>query len=376
MEGRSCSNRFLLWLLLLTLWTYAAFYVQYLYPRSVRKDDHEAFLDYARIGKPDDHGNNSESEENNENSLRIAKRGRNSTTYGLILGPFLSKKGGLMPELVRRKIKVVEDNAIVSSKLPRRPILSLLDQRSALLGLSQQWLTWCAEENVDLKPTNVSVVPLSVNDELAFVAGIPCSLNTPSSGPETMLEKRKVLRNAVREEMGLKDSDVVVMSLSSINGGKGQLLLLEAAQMVVEKELSGYDPGSLLCKIAALLHPFAAILAQLWFFFFVFYLKHEKREDETVTVGLHNAASEANVRTEVSQNEGVLQEQTLKVLIGSVGSKSNELPYVKAMLSFIYQHPNLSNSVLWTPATTRVAALYSAADVYVTNSQVLFSFQL
>lgn len=135
---------------------------------------------------------------------------------------------------------------------------------------SQQWLTWCAEENVDLKPTNVSVVPLSVNDELAFVAGIPCSLNTPSSGPETMLEKRKVLRNAVREEMGLKDSDMVVMSLSSINGGKGQLLLLEAAQMVVEKELSGYDSGSLLCKIAALLHPFAAILAQLWLFFLVF----------------------------------------------------------------------------------------------------------
>lgn len=181
MEGRSCSNRFLLWLLLLTLWTYATFYVQYLYPRSVRKDDNEAFLDYVRIGKPDDHGNNSESEENNENSLRIAKRGRNSTTYGLILGPFgstedrildkrstgscdkrgwfarivwsrkfvlvfheltmtgaplsmmelatellsceaivsvvvLSKKGGLMPELVRRKIKVVEDNAIVSFK--------------------------------------------------------------------------------------------------------------------------------------------------------------------------------------------------------------------------------------------------------------------
>lgn len=153
---------------------------------------------------------------------------------------------------------------------------------------SQQWLTWCAEENVDLKPTNVSVVPLSVNDELAFVAGIPCSLNTPSSGPETMLEKRKVLRNAVREEMGLKDSDVVVMSLSSIHGGKGQLLLLEAAQMVVEKQLSGYDSGSLLCKIAALLHPFAAILAQLWFFFFGFYLKDERREDETV--GLHNAA--------------------------------------------------------------------------------------
>ncbi|KAM1380550.1 hypothetical protein ACFX2I_022262 [Malus domestica] len=36
-----------------------------------------------------------------------------------------------------------------------------------------------------------------------------------------------------------------------------------------------------------------------------------------------------------------------------------------------FHHSNLSKSVLWTPATTRVAALYSATDVYVMNSQGL-----
>lgn len=63
-------------------------------------------------------------------------------------------------------------------------------------------------------------------------------------------------------------------------------------------------------------------------------------------------------------------QQSLKVLIGSVGSKSNKVDYVKGLLSFLDQHPNTSKSVLWTPATTRVASLYSAADVYAINSQV------
>ncbi|KAE9467822.1 hypothetical protein C3L33_00287, partial [Rhododendron williamsianum] len=273
----------------------------------------------------------------------------------------LSKKGGLMSELVRRKIKVVEDKASVSFKTAMKSDLVIagsavcaswieqyvahfpagsshiawwimenrreyfdrsklvLNRVKMLIFLSEsqsiQWLAWCAEENIKLNSQH-SWVPLSVNDELAFVAGIACSLNTPSAGPEKMLEKRKLLRNAVREEMGLKDNDMLVMSLSSINAGKGQLLLLESAQMVVEKELS----------------------------------------------------QEANIKTVVSESEG-MRDQILKVLIGSVGSKSNKIPYVKTMLNFVSQHSNLSKSVLWTPATTRVASLYSAADAYVINSQ-------
>lgn len=68
-------------------------------------------------------------------------------------------------------------------------------------------------------------------------------------------------------------------------------------------------------------------------------------------------------------NKGSMQ-QSLKVVIGSVGSKSNKVDYVKSLLSFLAQHPNTSKTVLWTPTTTRVASLYSAADVYVINSQV------
>lgn len=83
---------------------------------------------------------------------------------------------------------------------------------------------------------------------------------------------------------------------------------------------------------------------------------------------------EANIKTVVSESEG-MQEQILKVLIGSVGSKSNKIPYVKTMLNFVSQHSNLSKSVLWTPATTRVASLYSAADAYVINSQVMLLFR-
>lgn len=277
----------------------------------------------------------------------------------------VSKKGGLMPELVRRRIKILDDRSNLSFKTAMKADLVIagsavcsswieqymahfpagsshiawwimenrreyfdrskliLNQVKMLIFLSEsqskQWLAWCAEENINLN-SQLAVVPLSINDELAFVAGIACSLNTPSFGTEKMLEKRRILRNAVREEMGLKDSDMLVMTLSSINAGKGQLLLLESAHMLLEQESSNND------KIIKLV-------------------------SETESEGM--------------------QEQTLKVLIGSVGSKSNKVLYVKAILSFLSQHSNLSKSVLWTPATTRVASLYSAADVYVINSQGL-----
>ena len=72
-----------------------------------------------------------------------------------------------------------------------------------------------------------------------------------------------------------------------------------------------------------------------------------------------------------SLGSNVTPRSKMQVLIGSVGSKSNKVVYVKEMLEFLSQHSNLSKSVIWSPATTRVAALYSAADVYVINSQVL-----
>ncbi|KAI3766661.1 hypothetical protein L2E82_16730 [Cichorium intybus] len=279
----------------------------------------------------------------------------------------LSRRGGLLTELARKKIKVLEDKdkgsfktamkadlVIAGSAVCASWIEQYLDHsvagtrqlvwwimenrreyfdRSKLVlnrvkqvvflseSQSKQWMAWCKEENIQFKSTP-SLVPLSVNDELAFVAGISCSLNTPAFTIEKMLEKRLLLRNRIREEMGVKDNDMLVMALSSINPGKGHLLLLESVQLTGERKVHGaVDHGESLRKML--------------------------RGSE--------------------EKKG----QDLKLLIGSVGSKSNKVFYVKSLLDFLSNHSDLANSVMWTPATTRVASLYSAADVYVINSQGL-----
>ncbi|KAK1434097.1 hypothetical protein QVD17_11015 [Tagetes erecta] len=277
----------------------------------------------------------------------------------------LSRRGGLLPELSRKKIKVLEDKDKLSFKAAMKADLviagsavcaSWIEQyldhsvagtrqlvwwimenrreyfdRSKLVlnrvktlaflseSQSKQWLDWCEEENIKFKSVP-SVVPLSVNEELAFVAGISCSLNTPAFTTEKMLEKRLLLRKSVREEMGLKDSDMLVMALSSINPAKGQLLLLESVA-------NNKAPGGMVDDGESFKKRLRGS-------------KEKKRKD-------------------------------IKLLIGSVGSKSNKVIYVKSLLGFVSNHSDLISSVLWTPATTRVASLYSAADVYVINSQGL-----
>ncbi|KAK9054696.1 hypothetical protein SSX86_025775 [Deinandra increscens subsp. villosa] len=277
----------------------------------------------------------------------------------------LSRKGGLLPELSRKKIKVLEDKDKLSFKaamkadlviagsavcaswieqyldhsvagtrhlvwwimenrreyfVRSKPVLNRVKQLVFLSeSQSKQWMAWCEEENIKFKSAP-SLVPLSVNEELAFVAGISCSLNTPAFTTEKMLEKRFLLRKSVRQEMGVKDSDMLVMALSSINPGKGHLLLLESVHLATNKKPGGMtDDGQSLKKM----------------------LKG------------------------IEEKKG----SGIKLLIGSVGSKSNKVNYVKSLLGFLSNHSDLQNSVMWTPATTRVASLYSAADVYVINSQ-------
>ncbi|KAF5758193.1 putative glycosyl transferase, family 1 [Helianthus annuus] len=278
----------------------------------------------------------------------------------------LSRKGGLLPELYRKKIKVVEDKYKLSFKAAmkadlviagsavcaswieqyldhsasgsRRLVWWIMENRreyfdrskrvlnrvKTLVFLSKsqskQWMTWCEEENIKLKSAP-SLVPLAVNDELAFVAGISCSLNTPAFTVEKMLEKRLLLRKLVREEMGVKDSDMLVMALSSINPGKGHLSLVESVHLATTNK----KPGGMI-------------------------------DDEQVFEKM------LNVSEEKTRND-------IKLLIGSVGSKSNKVVYVRSLLGFLSNHSGLQNSVMWTPATTRVTSLYAAADVYVINSQ-------
>ncbi|CAL5199860.1 unnamed protein product [Lathyrus oleraceus] len=309
----------------------------------------------------------------------------------------LSRKGGLLSELSRRRIKVLEDKAELSFKTAMKADLviagsavcaswiekyierfpaggsqvawwvmenrreyfdrskGVLDRVKMLVFLSdsqsKQWLKWCEEENIKLR-SQPEIVPLSVNDELAFVAGIPSTLNTPSFSTDKMIEKKQLLRESVRKEMGLTDNDMLVISLSSINPGKGQLLLLESASSVVEHEQ--LEDGKKMKKLS------------------------------NIKEGLSTQARRHRVRkllpllkkgkvalNDISSNSLSRRKQSLKLLIGSVGSKSNKGDYVKSLLSFLEQHPNTSKSVLWTPATTQVASLYSAADVYVINAQGL-----
>ncbi|CAA7049660.1 unnamed protein product [Microthlaspi erraticum] len=294
-----------------------------------------------------------------------------------------------MQELNRRRIKVVEDKGEVSFKTAMKADLVIagsavctswidqymnhhpaggsqiawwimenrreyfdrakpvLDRVKMLIFLSEsqskQWLTWCEEESIKLRSQPV-IVPLSVNDELAFVAGIPSSLNTPTLTPEKMKEKRQTLRESVRAELGLTDADMLVMSLSSINPPKGQLHLLESVALALaEREQEGQRS-----------------------------LKGVTKKEKVSLLSKHRLRGSARQMQSVSHtlDNGVIKEkQELKVLLGSVGSKSNKVGYVKEMLSFLSSNRNLSKSVIWTPATTRVASLYSAADVYVTNSQ-------
>lgn len=360
----------------------------------------------------------------------------------------LSRKGGLMGELNRRGIKVLDDKAGGSYKAAMKADLvvagsavcaswieqylahftagssrivwwimenrreyfdrskQMLNQVKMLIFLSEsqskQWLAWCEEEHIKLT-TQPSLVPLSVNDELAFVAGFPCSLNTPSLSVEKMLEKKRLLRDAVRNEMGLTDNDMLVMSLSSINAGKGQRLLLESAFMIVEQSIplenstikGSFAEGNM-TGISAKTNistiggnrDSRALFQNLnrdnqstdgsqkvegstgtpnerkGTSSKLFDLVTKRKSRRT---GSH--VSRSKIRKLLSVNER--KQQNLKVLVGSVGSKSNKALYIKGILTFLSQHTKLSEVVLWTPATTRVASLYAAADVYVINAQGL-----
>ncbi|KAG9459331.1 hypothetical protein H6P81_003839 [Aristolochia fimbriata] len=342
----------------------------------------------------------------------------------------LSRKGGLMGELTRRGIKVLPDKAEFSYKtamkadlviagsavceswieqyLSRFPVgfnqiawwimenrreyfdraKHMLNRVKMLIFLSEsqlkQWLLWCEEEHIKLK-LHPQIVPLSVNDELAFVAGIPCSLNTPSFSVEKMLEKKKLLRDAVRKDMGITDNDVLVMSLSSINPGKGQLLFLESARMAVQGFTGDGNSYGVTSDFEQSMGDYNQISRALL---------QEVKDTGKMTDGqkakkgsravkkkkksslhrIHSSVSSSNstiLTKKLLSNNKSIQGQTLKILIGSLGSKSNKVPYVKGILQFLSQHLELSKLVLWTPATTRVASLYAAADIYVINAQGL-----
>ncbi|KAF3321563.1 N-acetyl-alpha-D-glucosaminyl L-malate synthase [Carex littledalei] len=330
----------------------------------------------------------------------------------------VNRKGGLLTELQKRGIKVIKDrmeasflaavkaDAVIAGSvvcstwieqyLSHHPTKAdrilwwimenrreYFDRSMHLLGRvktlaflsdsqSKRWLSWCEEEKIKLS-SQPMLVPLSVNEELAFAAGIPTSLNTPQFSVEKMVEKIKTLRNEVRGEMGLGEDDVLVMSLSSVNPGKGQRLLLEAAILILEDKVSLRDELNRLSSLNESNKTDASKNATSL-----------QNQGLTLVSPLKNQTSEAiepKNGTEIQEKDlllplrGLLAEKQdnkvkkFRVLIGSLGSKSNKIPYLRLISRLITQHTSMSKLVMWTPSTTHVLSLYAAADIYVMNAQ-------
>eukprot|EP00252_Welwitschia_mirabilis_P008689 TRINITY_DN2075_c0_g3_i1.p1 TRINITY_DN2075_c0_g3~~TRINITY_DN2075_c0_g3_i1.p1 ORF type:complete len:414 (+),score=85.48 TRINITY_DN2075_c0_g3_i1:124-1242(+) len=259
----------------------------------------------------------------------------------------------------------------------------MLEHSKVLLFLSeiqsQQWKTWCVAEGIKLPPI-LEIVPLSVNDELAFLAGIQSALNNPPFSVDKMVKAKNTLRSEVRKIMGLDSNDMLVMTLSSINAGKGQMKLLRAVLML---QNGSFGPHSNLSDLLNLskdstdTHYTKRMLStsesssvdQKW----NTYTKNVNNNKEWSSWSQSDLPQkqhligtyERKLASLVSENK----KQTLKLLIGSVGSKSNKAPYVSGMLRLVSQFPELARIMLWTPATIHVAPLYAAADVYVINAQ-------
>lgn len=275
---------------------------------------------------------------------------------------------------------------------------NMLDNVKMLTFLSEkqskQWLAWCREEGIKLNG-EPEIVHLSVNDELAFVAGLPCSLNTPLFNTGEMLERKNLLRVSVRKEMGLSDDDMLVVSLSSINPEKGQLFVVESAVLMNEEKLPLID-----VKINSLNIPEVSASTKDNEYHARDGVKLEqvllqtnssssstphppgkKSKKKHLRKKTRRGASPHRLRKLLAKSGGGDNDEgkklsSLKILFGSVGSKTNKVLYIKGILKFLSQHSELSKSLLWTPTTSHVSSIYAAADVYVINAQVLHVYIL
>ncbi|CAK9268379.1 unnamed protein product [Sphagnum jensenii] len=253
---------------------------------------------------------------------------------GKVSAVVLNKKGGLYKELLSRGVFVLRDKFSFSWKTAAKADLVIAGSAACNTWIGQylhfnkkgsERLIWWVMENrreyfdrakLLLGKARALVFLSETQEQLWRNWASQEALSLPSifvhhfwpignkEDKESLKAERNRLdlRNKVRREMGLHSTDFLVVALSSINPGKGQLMLIQAALMV-----------------------------------------EEGIEDE----GL----------------EG------LKILLGSVGSKSNKPAYLDRIYGLLDRHPRLANMVLWTPATVHVSPLYAAADAYVMNAQ-------
>lgn len=225
-------------------------------------------------------------------------------------------------------------------------------------------------------PECTPVVPLSLSPSLAILAG--ASPLAPADSSEQRRgrrmaplgerervavaaadEARGLMRQLVRRAMGVVEEDTVVLCLSSVNPGKGQLGLVRAtltAWELLSPEARG-GAGATAPGVPG----------------------------EQAGVGLTELKSEpASALAPCSRttSRGCRMRRRggrLVLALGSIGCKSNKEQYLQLLRSTIASAAarspavaqNLRNgALLWVDSTLSVGPLYNAADVYVMNSQV------
>eukprot|EP00850_Spirogloea_muscicola_P017614 SM000153S01603 [mRNA] locus=s153:323513:326130:+ [translate_table: standard] len=311
---------------------------------------------------------------------------------------------------------------------------------------SRLWHSWAQQDRVKL-PAHTGQVHLSISEDLARMTGIAEGMDKRPDLVKLAEEKRKKLRSTVRKMLGLSKDDWLLVCLSSVNPGKGQLQLIRAVRMtldmivwegrMMEEEseegahgaaTSSEDSGTADAEADVVpagteqaeseegATEVAALRRRR--------LLEEQTEEQTEeqaeeqmeepveeeqadagakelqeTVAGHEEAAageqdddahdeSTSIRPErglkeVKQESGsemtgvppvlkVRKRKQLKLLIGSMGCKSNKAEYLaKLQMELGERRKDMANMVFWADTTAKVAPLYAAADAYVMNAQGL-----
>ncbi|CAI5489842.1 unnamed protein product [Closterium sp. Naga37s-1] len=279
----------------------------------------------------------------------------------------------------------------------------LLPRVSTLIFISHSqaatWRAWAAAEGLQL-PGKQHVIPLSINAELAVIAGLapllppsPLPLPTPTTSAAAAAAGQGVgegrgegegngaadlaaasaaaraeMRRRVRARIGARRGDMVVLCLSSVNPGKGQLGLLQAAlQVWASRGELGMAGGGLAAQGRA----------------------GEVGVEEDGQAGEGGGRGEAVQVVNVQPRRALAlphalpppqlrwRRRRLIVVVGAMNGKSNKGEYIVRMAEAVRERMGdahvaaqvKAGGIVWVNATLKVAPLYAAADAYVMNAQ-------
>ncbi|ONK80788.1 uncharacterized protein A4U43_C01F21740 [Asparagus officinalis] len=318
-----------------------------------------------------------------ENQTRYMDEGmipRKNTSYGLIVGPFSQTEDSVLGSSSGKK----SGNCNRKAEFAR-----LVSSKKFVLVFHELSMTGAPLSMLELGAEILSCDGLVYAIVLSWKGGLMGELKKRGikvlrhdrGSAEFQVCPRKADHIIEQDRLSalswIRNNDMLVMSLSSINPGKGQLLLLEAAFLVTEHNVFLEDPKRYELmeedKLPGVAHQNQSINQtdkpadglEKSNSTRVNSKKKKKTKQHIKTPTDGEQRQPRNLLSEVAGQ----QAETLKVLIGSIGSKSNKELYLKEILEFLSLHSNSSKAVLWTPATACVAALYAAADVYVINAQ-------